>query len=320
MKTLTNAILKAENIILTTHRDCDGDGLGAEVALYFALKKIKKNVKIFHVDELPERYSYLISRNLINVYNQNLPDETELALVFDTNDERLIEPLFSKIRSLCDNIFFIDHHPFLINGPIPKKSYIDMKAASTGEVVFNIIKELNIPIDSDIANALYLSIVFDTQLFRYIRASVSSHKIAIELLPHIEKPEVIHKCLFGVQTPSKIAFLSKSLSQIEYYFNNKLALGKINKSEIERFGLSAEDTRDVIDRIIDIQGVEVAVLFREDSKDNYKLSFRSKSKYDVLAISEQFGGGGHHHASGAYINGDYNKIKEEILSFLNGNL
>lgn len=309
-------IKDAHKIILTTHRDCDGDGLGSELALFYALKKIGKDVKIVHVDNLPKRYENFLNKDLFTHFRPDLFETSvDLCLIFDTNDERLIEPLFSEIQNFCKNIVFIDHHPLLKSGPLPKRAFIDTTAASTGEITYSIIKNLDIPLDSAIAESLYLSIVFDTQLFRYVRRSVSSHQIAIDLLPHIPSPETIHRNLFGGQTPEKISFIAKALGKIDYFVDNKIAFVLIHVKEIEDFGLTPEDTRDVVDKILDIDCVEVAVLVREDSKNRYKISFRSKSLLDVLEVSEMFGGGGHHHASGAMIEGEFLKIRDQIIEY-----
>lgn len=317
MKSVVDSIKKAKNILLTTHRDADGDGLGAEMALYHALKKINKSVSVYHVDPLPKKYESLISKNLITVYNKNsVIPKFDLALVFDTNDERLTEPLFSALSAQSIDIIFIDHHPMLKSGPTPKRYFIDHKAASTGEVTYQIIKSLDISIDSDIANALYTSIVFDTQLFRYIRSSTLSHEIVVQLLTHIKNPEAIHRKLFGGQTPEKMELLSRALGRMKYYNQNKIAVILLLHQDLAQLNLTAEDTRDVVDKIIDIDVVEVAVLFREDINSKFKISFRSKKNIDVLGISEKFGGGGHHHASGAYVAGSFDDLNKQVIDYL----
>lgn len=316
MKPLVDFIKNAHKILLTTHKDCDGDGLGSELALYYALKKIGKDVQIVHVDLLPKRYENFLNKDLFALFHPTQFDSPiDLCLIFDTNDERLIEPLFSEVQNHCKNTIFIDHHPLLKSGPLPKRAFIDTTAASTGEIVYNVIKSLDIPMDTSIAESLYLSIVFDTQLFRYVRRSVVSHQIAIELLPFIPSPETIHRNLFGGQTPEKIRFISQALGKIAYFLDDKIALVLLHSKEIQDFGLTAEDTRDVVDKILDIECVEVAILFREDRKNRYKISFRSKSKLDVLEVSELFGGGGHHHASGAMIEGEFSQIRDQIIEY-----
>ncbi len=305
--------------MLSTHRQCDGDGLGAELGVYHALKKMGKNVKVINVDKTPRKYRFLSPDQHIQYYETNaeLPDNIDLTLIFDTNDERLVEPLYSAIKPKSKIIAFIDHHPILNRGPKPSvESFIDIKAASTGEIAFNIVKGLGVPLDKDISRCFYTSIAFDTQLFRFIRNSARSHEIAAELLHQKIDINDVHRHLFGNQTVQKMAFLAKALGQIEYYCEGRLAVLKLKDADLFHYNLDPDDSRDVIDMLMNIETLEAAALFREDSDNKYKLSLRSKGKIEVLEVAESLGGGGHVFASGASISGDYTLLKKQVIDDL----
>ncbi|MGZ3749358.1 MAG: DHH family phosphoesterase, partial [Pseudobdellovibrionaceae bacterium] len=297
----------------------DGDGLGAELSIYYALKKMNKEVRIINVDSTPRKYRFLGSDKVISFFQNNpLMDlAADLCIIFDTNDERLLEPLFSGLRKNIPHIVFIDHHPLLKNGPLPGiESYIDVTAASTGELAYGIIKELGIELDVPIAKALYTSITFDTQLYRYIRNSPRSHLIAAELLQHDIKPLEVHRALFGNQTVQKMAFLSKALGEIEYFCHGRIAVLCLRDADLLNYNIEPDEARDIIDMVMNIETLEASVIFREDAKNEYKLSLRSKGKLEVLSIAESFGGGGHTHASGAFIKGIYMDLKQKIVNDL----
>ncbi|MCB0357686.1 MAG: DHH family phosphoesterase, partial [Bdellovibrionales bacterium] len=172
MKSITRKINEANSIILTTHKQCDGDGLGAMLGLFHALKKQGKKVRVFTVDEVPPKYSYLKPDHYVDIFEQpHSPiEKTDLCLIFDTNDKRLVEPLYEELEDKVRNILFVDHHPILNQGPEPTAgSFIETSAASTGEIAYFIIKDLGIRLDENIAQALYTSIAFDTQIFRYVK-------------------------------------------------------------------------------------------------------------------------------------------------------
>jgi phosphoesterase RecJ-like protein len=315
---LIDLIEQAETIILSTHRQCDGDGLGAELGLYHALKMTQKKVYVINVDHTPRKYRFLNPDDHIQYFENNsvLP-KADLALIFDTNDERLVEPLYSALKPVCTKIAFVDHHPILKKGPQPTSdSFIDIAAASTGELAYNIIKMLKLPLNKHSAQALYTSITFDTQLFRFIRNSSKSHVIAAELLQHDVGVEEIHRCLFGNQTVQKMAFLAKALSQIEYFCGGKVAVLKLKDSDMFHYNLEPDDSRDVIDMLMNIETLEAAALFREDSSNEYKLSLRSKGHLEVLSIAENFSGGGHVHAAGAFVKGKYSDLKDRVVKEL----
>mgnify|MGYP003682995523 CR=1 FL=1 len=319
IQNVVDEIKKANTILLTTHRQCDGDGLGSELAMYHALKKIGKNVRIINVDETPQKYDFLNPDEYIQYFDSKYDpiEKSELALIFDTNDKRLIEPLYKTIETQCDNIIFVDHHPVLTNGPSPtNQSIINVNAASTGELAYDIITALEIPLDENIAKALYTSIVFDTQLFRYVRNSPRSHEVAAVLLQYEKNPAEVHKKLFGNFTAAKLKFLAQALSHIEFFNDDQIALLLIKTKDLESMGLHIDDSRDLIDMIMNIESVEAAAVFREDASNVYKLSLRSKGIFPILEIAETVGGGGHPYASGASLNGDYEELSQKILQSL----
>lgn len=319
MKRIIDLIRASETILISTHRQCDGDGLGAELALCYALKKFGKKVRAINVDATPRKYAFLGSQKEIEIFEKNpqVKLEADLCLIFDTNDERMLEPLYSSLRTQVRQILFVDHHPLLQNGPRPSAdSYIEIAAASTGELAYKIIKALGIELDRQIARALYTSITFDTQLYRYVRNSPTSHLIAAELLSYDINPEEIHRSLFGNQTVQKMAFLAKALGEIEYLCEGRLAILCLRDADLLRHNLEPDEARDLIDMIMNIDTLEAAVIFREDAKDQYKLSIRSKGSLEVLSVAESFGGGGHTHAAGAFVKGIYLDLKEKIVKDL----
>lgn len=320
---LVKKINQAQTIILTTHKQCDGDGLGAMMALYYGLKKVGKKVRVIAVDEVPKKYHFLNPELHIEVFEKNIPpiQKSDLALIFDTNDKRLVAPLFEKLEENCGVILFVDHHPILNEGPEPtENSYIETQAASTGEIAFFILKGLNLHFDESIARALYTSIIFDTQLYRFVRNSPNSHLIAAELLTYIHNAEEIHRYLFATHTKEKISFLALAFSQIEYFAHNQIAVLKLRRDDILKHNLDMDDSRDVIDMIMNINSLQAAALFREDATQEYKMSLRSKGQIEVLGIAEEFQGGGHMFASGATIKGNYDQVKNRVVELLHNRL
>ncbi len=319
MDHIVQKIKTARSLILSTHRECDGDGLGSEIALYHALKKIGKQVRILNLDQTAPKYNFLNPDQHVGVFESphDPVENTDLALIFDTNDSRMLGKLYEKLEQQCKEIIFVDHHPVLNKGPKPTQgSVINTQAASTGEMVYDIIKKLNIPLDENIAKALYTSIAFDTQVFRYVRNSPKSHEIAVDLLKHEHHPDEIHRQLFGHQSIKKFQFLSDALKNIEYFSDGHFALIKIKKNDLNNHQLTAEDSRDLIDMVMNIESLEAAVLLREDNLDKYKVSLRSKGRIEVLSIAESLGGGGHLYTAGAFYVGKYAELKEKTITAL----
>ena len=106
LQDITEIILASESILLTTHKQCDGDGLGAELAIYHALKSIGKRVSVINVDNTPKKYRFLESEKIIIDYEKNPHAMTgaDLALIFDTNDPRMVQPLYSRLETKVKNV------------------------------------------------------------------------------------------------------------------------------------------------------------------------------------------------------------------------
>jgi phosphoesterase RecJ-like protein len=316
---LVRRLQAAKSVILTTHKQCDGDGLGAMLALYHGLRKTGKKVRALLVDPVPKKYFFLEPERHLEVFEgpHAAIEDTDLTLVFDTNDRRLVDPLFTALQPHCREILFVDHHPVLNQGPEPTPgSFIDTRAASTGEISYFIIKGLGIRLDERIAQALYTSIAFDTQLFKFVKNSVNSHLMAAELLMHINNAEEIHRHLFSTHTIEKVAFLAKVLGQIEYFGNGQVAVLKLSAATLLAHKLDMDDSRDVIDMLMNVNTLQAAALFREDAKNEYKMSLRSKGRIEVLGVAEAFQGGGHMFAAGALIRGDYKDIQQKVVQLL----
>jgi phosphoesterase RecJ-like protein len=316
---LVRRIQAAQSVILSTHKQCDGDGLGALLALYHGLRKNGKKVRVMLVDAVPKKYAFLEPERYLEIFEgPHAPlDKTDLTLIFDTNDRRLVEPLYSALQSTCAEILFVDHHPVLNQGPEPTAgSYIETRAASTGEICYFLLKGLGIRFDERIGQALYTSIAFDTQLFKFVKNSVNSHLIAAELLMHINNADEIHRNLFATHTIEKVAFLAKVLGEIEYFGQGQVAVLKLHAKDLRDHHLDMDDSRDVIDMLMNINTLQAAVLFREDATNEYKISLRSKGRIEVLGVAEAFQGGGHMFASGAFIRGDYQTVKQKIVQLL----
>lgn len=311
-------IRAANSILLTTHKQCDGDGLGAMLGMFHALKAMNKNVRALNVDSTPPKYHFLEPDKHIEYYDGKFTPvaATDLTLIFDTNDKRLVSPLYEELEKKSNKILFIDHHPILQTGPAPTTgSLIDTSAASTGEMAFTLIKALNIPLNRDIARAIYTSIAFDTQLFRYVRNSYRSHEIAAELLKFETEPSAIHKNLFGNYTARKLKYLSQVLSTMDFFHKDRLVFLHIKSKDLYEKGLDIDDSRDLVDMIMDIESVEVAAVIREDEASSFKVSFRSKGRITVNDLAESLGGGGHMFSAGASVTMPEKALTEKIMQF-----
>ena len=312
-------ISEYSSFIITTHKSCDGDGLGAGCALGYGLKKIGKKASFITLDVPQDRYKFLNEDEFI----QPLPSfpnsksglelkKTDCILAVDLNDPSLMEPLYSLAENKGARICFIDHHP--LQEKITGHTYfIDTNASSTGEIVYRLLKDLKVPMDERIATGLYSSIVFDTKCFRVVKNSPVPFSIAAELVPHIPDVDRIYENLFKNLTVEKLKFFSH-VNGIEYYNNNQVALLHLTENDLEKYKADVGTACDLLDMVMNVSTMQVGVLILERNNSSFKLSIRSR-KTNVLPFARALGGGGHKFSAGAYIqNSSYKQIKERIIS------
>ena len=306
----------APHFFISTHKFCDGDGLGAGLALYHGLKKKEQNVSFLTLEQPHFKYSFMDKKNIIQVFDK---DKTALSknavfIFVDVNDTRLIEPLYSSAKTANSSVYFIDHHPMVQENTMDH-FFIDTEASSTAELIYKLLTELKIPIDEDIAVCLFSSIVFDTNLFRHIKNSPKPFSISAELLPKIKDVNVIYESLFKNRTTDTLRFMSQ-LEKIEYYSNNQIALLHLKKEDFKKYNVDVTEAYDLMVLVRDVDSIESTVLVIENEDGSFKLSLRSRNK-DLLPLAKSFNGGGHRHSAGAYIeNENLKDIKDKVISYL----
>ena len=310
-------ILSSKDIILTTHKNSDGDGLGSLAGLYWALQTIPtQKVNFMPVDQIPDRYSFLTEK--LNLISQISASEKTLLIVLDTNQGELCSPVYDQALSANIPILFIDHHIEHITTSSPKIfRHINKSAASTGEVIYDLILNLDIPLDDTIAEALYASLTFDTQAFKLVKNSSRSHLIASHLADFKINTEKIQRSLFAHWTPLKMNFLAELISTSEYQANNQVVGLYVDLTQLEKYKMSGDDVNDLIDLFTLIPTIKFAYLIRETSPNEYKISFRSTLSNMAYTAAFNLGGGGHAYSSGVWLkNTTLTEVKNKIQAEL----
>ncbi|MCY4321162.1 MAG: DHH family phosphoesterase [Bdellovibrionaceae bacterium] len=304
------------NFIISTHKFCDGDGLGAGLALLYALKKINQKVSFFTLEPIHSKYEFLNKNNVIQVFNEKntqIPKKSIFIFV-DVNDTRLMEPLYSLAHKNKGTIYFIDHHP-IIQKNSTDHFFINSSCSSTAELIYSLLKELKTDLDEDICLNLFSSIVFDTNRFRDIKNSSKPFSIASEIIPQIKDVNLIYENLFKNLTVDKIRFMSQ-LENVEYYSNNRIAFLHLKESVFKKYNTDNTQAYDLMEMIRDVKTIDSTALLIENEKGDFKLSLRSKNK-NLIPLAKSFNGGGHAHSAGAYIKSkSLQEIKEAVISYL----
>ena len=188
-------------------------------------------------------------------------------------------------------------------------------SSSTAELIYTLLKELEVPFDEEIASSLFASIVFDTNRFLHIKNSSKPFLIAADLIPHIKNVEWIYEGLFKNLTTDKLRFMGQ-LEKVEYHSDHQIAFLHLKEEDFKKYRTDTTQAYDLMDIVRDVDSIESTALIIENEDGSFKLSLRSRKK-DLLPLATDFNGGGHHHSAGAYIKeGHLKDIKNKVLSYL----
>lgn len=309
---LLNLIKQNSSFIISGHINPEGDSIGSCLALALGLKKMgKKDVCVISRDPVPEAMKFLPSSKTIK---QGQPRKKfDVAIIVDCNE--VARTGFDGFNAA--KLAVIDHH-VLPSGAAKSDfsrsvyaSIVDPGAAAAGLLVYKVLTALNVPIDRNMATNLYTAILTDTGGFRYSNASAESLKVASQLIEAGARPWDISKKIYESVPYRSMKLLGLSLATLER--EKGIAWIKTTKTMFKKTSTTAEHSEDFVDFPRKVNGVEVAVFFRQDTDRSYKLSLRSKGTVNVQKIAKSFGGGGHVAAAGCTVRGTLKEVQDKVF-------
>lgn len=309
---LKKLVEDSNTIYLTSHISPDMDSVGSLLGLSMALKKKygDKSIRIVLKDRVPEKFNFL---DIENIEQLNFYDIGDLLILLDCADKNRIgiEGL-ENIKTIVN----IDHH--ISNPNYGDLNIVDIEGSSTSEIVFELLKNMEIEVDTDIKRAIYSGISADTGSFKYSNTTSKTHAIVSEILKEDIGMNEINVRLYQNKSLEDIEVLKRVLKNIFIIEDNKVS-GIVFKEE----DYKDIDNKDSLEGIVefgrDIEGVEVSFFLKEE-EGFIKGSLRSKNYLNVAEIAESFGGGGHTKASGFKIKGNIDDIKKEIIKIIKSRL
>ncbi len=301
---LVKAIKNSRRIVIATHRDPDGDGIAAALAVAYLVKHYRrKRPSLFCHSRIPAKYHFLLGEWK---FTHRLTDFDLLIAV----DSARMSRIFPRVpEDILDGkaIINIDHHRS--NNSFGTLRIIDEHASSACEIIYFIFKRLKITISRRLADIFYCGIYNETGGFVYPNTTKESLQIASELVGLGVKPDRLVKQM-NAKTLSGTTLLTKVLSTIEV--KEGVASMHLCQDMLERSSAEMSDSENFISFLQAIKGVRVSMFLREE-KDGARISLRSDGIIDVDRLARQYGGGGHRLAAGLRLNKDIHAAKEEIL-------
>ena len=302
--------------LVTSHMNPEGDAIGSALAVAISLETIGKEVTVYNQDPTPENLRFLPMSDAV-VHEVNNPRHFDAAIILDCADLNRLGKDARKIGEIKKTIN-IDHHK--TNDRFGDLVLVDPDSSSTAEIIYGLIKDIPVQITQEIATNIYTGILTDTGSFCYSNTSAEVLEIAGELVRRGVNPSFVAEEVYERQSVSKLRLLGSALNTLEILDKGRIGSMKVSLPMLMAAGATPDLTENMVNYPKSIRGVEVAVLFRELSKDHYKVSLRSNERVDVADVAKEFGGGGHAKASGCIIRGNLPEVEAQVFNAINKRL
>mgnify|MGYP000853108730 FL=1 len=298
-----------DDIAVVAHVSPDGDTLGSGLALVRALTKLGKRAALVSSDAVPHMYQFLPDVEKVCAPNA-MPFEPKCMLYEDVAAQDRAGD--KGALSCVTDTALIDHHA--TNPCFAGLCVIDEKASATGVIALRLIDQLGVPLDGEMALALYTAIATDTGNLSYSNTTSEAARGIARCLDIGFDVEDASRRLFRLRTRPRTMLLGMALSAVEFFCDGRIAVTRISSLMYDVCGASSPDTEGIINFLIETEGVEAAILAEERGVFNTKFSLRSAGKIDVGEIAFFFNGGGHRQAAGMTIHLPLHEATDEVIT------
>jgi bifunctional oligoribonuclease and PAP phosphatase NrnA len=294
-----------EKAAVSTHTVPDGDAIGSAVALVYLLRSLGAEDAVFcHAEEVPKYLAWLVPNEPLF----ECPPDYDL-LVTDTSRSDRVGVVHEGVHPIRLNL---DHHE---DNPLYGEfNLVDAKAAASAQIVAALYEELGMLLEKKAAEAIYTGVSTDTGGFRFRNVSSAAHELVAELLRAGVVPAEVNDRINRTGTVEQLNIVGASMANAERF--GEALVSVVDNDDYERTGATELDSKESIDRLRNVAGVEVVAHLRE-VKGGTKASLRSES-VDVGEIARLFGGGGHRLAAGYTATKPPREAREDLLAVLKG--
>ncbi len=319
----------SSRILVVSHVRPDGDAIGSTIALCRSIRaqaKLDDRKCVCHVMLLSyvgESYKFLLSGDELivgeNVSQEEMSsdklNEYDLIIVVDTRAKRQMPGLGDYLierTSLGKPVLVLDHH--LSGDDIGTCQVIDTDAGAAGEIVYNLCRAADFPMDRKALEAVFVAICTDTGWFKFQNTKADSFLIASELISGGVEVDKMYRDLFMKHEPAKLLLMTEALQTLELRSEGKFAIMTITNRMMEKVGADRSHIENIVNEPMQIGSVEVSIMCVEmEEEGKTRFSLRSKEYVDVNEIANTLGGGGHARAAGVTICKPLTEAKKEII-------
>jgi len=299
---VADAIRQRQRFVVTSHARPDGDAVGSSLAMAYALRQLGKDVRVVSRDAPPPPLLVFPGVPEIEIVNE-IGDAADAVIVMECGDVK--RPGIEGVES--GYVINIDHHPGnLLYGAL---NWMDLSAAACGEMVFDLVSELGVPLTYEIALHVYIAILTDTGSFHYSNITPRTFDICRLCMEAGVSPPAVARSIFDANNLGRLKLFGAVLNRMHLDPTGRIATLSVDKQLTHDCGGTYEDTEGLINLPLTVKEILAVVFFKEIGPSDWRVSMRSKGNIDINAIAKEFGGGGHKNASGCSANGDLETLQ-----------
>jgi len=293
----------ARSVLLISHVRPDGDAIGSLLGLGLSLREMRKRVCMVSPDGVPRPLTFLEGSQDIK---REPEGDFECVCVLDSADLQRINTVLARFAQVDINI---DHH--VTNEGFARLNLVDTKAASTTEVLTDLLREGELPITQAVSEALLTGIVTDTIGFRTSSVTPRTLRRAAVLMEKGAPLARLYQLGLVRRTFDEALLWGAGLVKLQR--QDRLVWTAITLDDRRKAGYNGKDDADLVNMLTTIEGADIVVVFLEQPQGKVKVSLRASAGLDVSGIARRFGGGGHAAAAGAELSGSMEEVQKIIL-------
>lgn len=296
-----------DDFLLISHVSPDADTIGSALALCMGLVKNGKHAEIVCTEPVPHAIRFLPNADKIRLPSEVKPHACAVSIdCGDVGRMGRCETLFQSAERTLN----IDHHG--TNCHYADVNYVE-DVGATAELIYRVLTELPAEVDEKIASCLFAGISTDTGNFAFRNTMPDTFRTAAKLLEcGIDLPK-LNRMLYRNVPLCKAKLHALTVAKMKLYAGGRIGIATLSHADMASCGATGEDAEGAINRILDIDTIEIAVTAREDEGDTIRCSLRGKTYADVSRIAEKFGGGGHRLAAGCTFHIPLEEAADAIL-------
>lgn len=301
-------ISQADEIIIISHARPDGDAYGSALGLALSLKTLDKHVAVWNQDGMNQIYQFLPGSELITRPPEIFQSKA-LVIAVDTSSQDRLGPLFNSLNLAVD--INIDHHASTTR--FGKINRVRPDLPATAAVIMELIEKAGWPMTPEVASNLYVGLSTDTGSFCYSGTTADTFERALRLIRYGADPvDLARKCYQSIRL-ERFELMRLAFQKVRFECQGKLACLELEPSLFKQSGAEPQESEGLVERLQQIESVQISALFETLPDDTLKVSLRSKW-IPIHKFAESFGGGGHPLAAGIKL--DKAERKSEILKGL----